>query len=600
MIAAYLRRTQGDNIYRSATGRFDLYVLFIEKGIRLLSAAGRMAYIAPNRWPISKYGKGLIGLISEGRQLERWTDFRSHQIFDEATTYTALQVFTKDANDAVLMALAPGGEGDAADIDWSDPDLAVPYDALPADSEWLIATGAERRLIDRLARDCVRLDDPSLTDGIIVGVQATLNYVYHLDRVSDGTYRCHPKDGNPKAGVPHSPSYIVEIEDEIMRPLISGDEAKRYENPETSTYLLFPYAIDDKGRTQPFSSEVLKKRFPNAWAHLSKWRDRLNLNDETGVWWRYTYPKNLGIQHRPKLIVGQTVPCMRVSADTEGRYYLDNVRVNGILAQDEMRLGHVLGALNGAVADFVFRRLGKPKRGGYFEANKQYIEPLPIPRVDDKDCADVARRARDLQDRWTNRRDLDRAAEDRLGTLVRARHDARWLWPNELPSHADLVDQAPRALAARGDRIAWAHQRFEALEAVEIARLQAALEGGSRLTAAFADGELRLFVGGAVILGRIYLDDGPGRMAEAYWRWLLLSQSWRDAKSFAAKLRLPPTEAETPPARQFVERVQALAEETAAIEAAEAEMNALLYRLYDLSEDERELVENERLRRDGR
>jgi hypothetical protein len=29
-------------------------------------------------------------------------------------------------------------------------------------------------------------------------------------------------------------------------------------------------------------------------------------------------------------------------------------------------------------------------------------------------------------------------------------------------------------------------------------------------------------------------------------------------------------------------------------------MNALLYRLYDLSEDERELVENERLRREGR
>jgi hypothetical protein len=301
-----------------------------------------------------------------------------------------------------------------------------------------------------------------------------------------------------------------------------------------------------------------------------------------------------------KLIAAGTVPSLRFAADEDGGYFLTGGRADGVVPADASDLWALLGFLNGPLADFVFRRIGRSKLNGWFEANKQFIAPLPIPDAAPDDRAEVARRACDLQDRWTNRRDLDRAAQARLGTLVRARHDARWLWPNELPSHADLVEQAPRALTARGDRIAWANQRFEALEAIEIARLQASLDGGSRLTAAFADGELRLFAGGTAILNRIYLDDGPGRMAEAYWRWLLLSQSWRDAKSFAAKLRLPPTEADTPPARQFVERVQALADETAAIETAEAEMNALLYRLYDLSEDERELVENERLRREGR
>ena len=128
-------------------------------------------------------------------------------------------------------------------------------------------------------------------------------------------------------------------------------------------------------------------------------------------------------------------------------------------------------------------------------------------------------------------------------------------------------------------------------------RLQAALDGGARMTAAFADGELRLFAGGAVVLGRIYLDDGPGRIAESYWRWLLLSQSWRDAGKFAGALRNPPSDHDSPGARQFIERVQALAEQTAALETAEAEMNELLYRLYALTEEERELVENERLRR---
>ena len=38
--------------------------------------------------------------------------------------------------------------------------------------------------------------------------------------------------------------YEVEIEDAIMKPLVSGPEAKRYEEPETDTFLLFPYERD--------------------------------------------------------------------------------------------------------------------------------------------------------------------------------------------------------------------------------------------------------------------------------------------------------------------------------------------------------------------
>lgn len=71
----------------------------------------------------------------------------------------------------------------------------------------------------------------------------------------------------------------------------------------------------------------------------------------------------------------------------------------------------------------------------------------------------------------------------------------------------------------------------------------------------------------------------------------------RIAADFAARLRRPPSDHDTPAARQFVERVEALADQTAAIETAEGQMNALLYRLYALTDEERELLENERLRR---
>jgi SAM-dependent methyltransferase len=218
-VVAYLAAERGSDTYRSArTGNFDLYLPFIEKGLRLLAPGGRMAFIAPSLWAVNQYGEGLRSLVHRGQYLDRWLDFKSHQIFEDVITYTALQFFTRDPRDTVRIATAPNGE--MTDIDWSDPELGVPYNAIPESGEWLIATGAERALIERLGRDCVRLDDPSLTSGIIVGIQTSADHLYHLQRLGTDRYKCAPKD---RGAAP----YEVEIEDTIMKPLVSGSEAKR-------------------------------------------------------------------------------------------------------------------------------------------------------------------------------------------------------------------------------------------------------------------------------------------------------------------------------------------------------------------------------------
>ena len=280
-VVAYLSASRGDDTYASArTGNFDLYLPFIEKGLRLLAPGGRMAFIAPSLWAVNQYGEGLRGLVRRGRHLDRWLDFKAHQVFEDVITYTALQFFMREPQDRLRIAAAPNGE--MADIDWSDPKLAVPYEAIPEIGEWLMATGAERALIERLARDCLRLDDPSLTTGIIVGIQTSADHIYHLKRLGTGRYKCTPKG---KGAV----SYEVEIEDAIMKPLVSGPEAKRYEEPETDTYLLFPYERDARGTMRLIPADQMAQRFPNAWAHLRRWEQDLRkresnaFDDETGI-----------------------------------------------------------------------------------------------------------------------------------------------------------------------------------------------------------------------------------------------------------------------------------------------------------------------------
>ena len=592
-VVAYLTAARGPDTYASTqTGNFDLYLPFIEKGLRLLRPGGRMAFIAPNLWTVNQYGEGLRRLVRHGRHLDRWLDFRAHQVFEDVITYTALQFFTRDPRETMRIAAAPSG--DMANIDWSETGLAVPYDAFSEDGEWLMATGAERALIDRLAHDCLRLDDPTLTAGIVVGIQTSADHIYHLERVAAGRYLCTPKG----KGASH---YEVEVEDEIMKPLVSGPQAKRYEEPETSTYLLFPYERDARrGAVALIPAADMARRYPKAWEHLGKWETQLRGRESNAFndaqWYRFGRSQNIDKQDLAKLIVPRLVQHLKCSRDADGRFCLDNVDVGGIIPANETEPACLMAVLNGAVCDFVFRITAKPFQNDYRSANKQFIAPLPVPNAAAEQRAGIAARARRLQERWTHRRNLLREAADRLCVLARARHPARWLWP-DLPDAAEMAERAPKGLRLAVDRRRWAQEKLDEWEASRLEALQAALDRSGRREVRFESGELRLYVSGVAVLNKIYLDESSGRLTEAYWRWLLLSGPAREAQRFAAELRRPPVASETPAAAQFLDRVAALAEEVAAIETDERAMNETLYELYRLSPQERNLVENERGRR---
>ena len=587
-VVAYLAAERGEDTYRSArTGNFDLYLPFIEKGLRLLGPRGRMAYIAPSLWAVNKYGEGLRGLVRRGRHLDRWLDFKSHQIFEDVITYTALQFFTREPRDVMQISAAPSG--DMADTDWSDPDLAVPFDAVADRGEWLIATGADRALIERLARDCLRLDDPSLTVAVFQGLITSADHIFHLKRLGPARYKGTPTGKNAMP-------YEVAIEDAMMKPLVSGLEAKRYEQPDTDTYLLFPYARDARGAMRLLSADDMARRFPKAWAHLRRWEQELRnresraFDDET--WYRFGRNQSISKQDVAKLIVAQTVPGMRVCADYEGTHYLNNVRVNGILSASGANQSFLLAILNGPVANFVFKRIGKPKQGGWYEANKQFIVSLPVPEALPEARAVIAGRARQLQQRWTHRRFLLREAVERLSVLARTRHTARWLWP-DLPDLPELIELAPKGLRLATDRRKWAEERLDELEAARVEALHAALGRGGRRQARFERGELQLYMSGTVVFGKIYLEEAAGRLTEAYWNWLLLKAQSQEAERLVADLRRPPAHTETSAAAQFIDCVTALIEEVAAIQTDERALNEMLYGLYALTPDERNLVENE-------
>lgn len=347
-----LRRLQPDWVaplsrFRAATGSYDVSVIFIERALDLLAPQGYMGFLAPNAWLRSEYGRGLRALLQHSRQLERFDDYAWTQKFAGRSTYVALQYFTQSANSAVAHAAGPS-----------------PYEVLPPVGAWLLLPADEQRLMTRLSG----LPALSSCANVIVGVQTSADRIYHLQRLAPGRYQT--RDGDP-----------VSLEDHVMKPLLSGRHVRALEPPGTDTWLLLPY----RG-AQLMGAGELAAAFPNAWAYLqrneptlrARERGKMNRDDR---WWAYNYPKNLTRQPLPKLLVPRLLRQLGCALDKGGDFYLDNVDVGGVIPHDSnpIELAFLAAVLNSPVADFVWRRLARPFRGGYLSANKQFLAPLPIP-----------------------------------------------------------------------------------------------------------------------------------------------------------------------------------------------------------------------------
>jgi len=351
--------------YRSAqTGNFDMYLPFIERGLELLKPNGRMGFIAPNIWLYNEYGRGLRELLAEKQSLERFVDFKSHQVFDDATTYTALQFFSGRPRQNITVADAPTGELDKLDF------RPVAYAGL-GQGPWALLGDADRKLIDKMRQQGVTLAEAS--GGIIVGIQTSADAVYHLIKLGPGRYYSKALGGD------------VEIEDEVMKPLVSGEDAIPFATPPTDKYLVFPYLVTDEECRLYTPQEM--KRFRRCWKYLREnektLRHREHGKFDDDQWYRFGRHQNIDKQRLGKIGVPETVNHLMAFMDYEGALCFNNVRVNGVLEKEHgpYDLWFLLALLNCSALDFVFRYTAKPKDRGYFEANKQFIAPLPIPKT---------------------------------------------------------------------------------------------------------------------------------------------------------------------------------------------------------------------------
>jgi hypothetical protein len=362
-------------------GNYDIYVVFVEKGLSLLNKTGRLGFIMPHKFFNAKYGESLRSILAKGRHLSQIVHFGDQQVFAGATTYTCLLFLDKAGSDECKFIkvddlLSWRTTGEATEGTFCTADLSP--------GEWNFAVGTGTALFERLTGMPTKLGD--IAD-IFVGLQTSADDIFIMDWVSETARTLRLK----------SKALDTEwtFEKGLLFPLVSGTDVKRYRELPKRQYILFPYEVEDE-QAALIDFDEISKRYPKTAAYLAKNKQRLEERERgkfrDHCWHRFGRNQNIGIQKRVKVCVPRLVESLHAAFDAEGTHFLDNVDVGGITfksGHENQQFKYLLGLLNSRLLRWYFPFISAPFRGGWWSANRQFLSRLPYRTINFSDRSDA-------------------------------------------------------------------------------------------------------------------------------------------------------------------------------------------------------------------
>jgi len=412
----------------ASSGNYDIYVVFVEKGLSLLKKDGVLGFILPHKFFNAKYGEALRGVIAEGKHLSHVVHFGDQQVFEGATNYTCLLFLAKSGRQTFQFERV-NDLGEWRNNGQSAKGLIGARRA--TSSAWNFNVGDGTALFRKLSGTAIKLGD--LAERMAQGIRTSANDVYVLDLISVG----------PRVVTAHSKQLDrdVTIEAAAVSPFLLGREIKAYGIAPSGRVVIIPYGMEG-GHSALVSEEAFRKRFPRTYAYLLDNKPYLSAREQGRMrgrdWYGYIYPKNIEVMSSAKILVPDIADRASFAFDETGEYAFTSGY--GIILGTQVKESpkYILGLLNSKVLDWYFKRISTTLRGGFFRYFTQYMENLPIRTIRFSEPTDKTRHDRVV------------TLVDRMLELNRKRHSGK-LAPSEL----ERVEREITATDAKIDNLVY-------------------------------------------------------------------------------------------------------------------------------------------------
>ncbi len=364
-----------------ALGSYDIYVIFIKRCLDLLADDGLLGFICPHKFWQLKYGRGLRRVLADGRMIRSLIDFTDQQVFRDVTTYTAIQVFSKARNvkgvDYARVAQLTDGESQCRAIDSGEVPPGTERFLTPHpedDRPWFFHPESHRQFLKSLEKTGVPLF-PNICSNIFQGIVTGADDIFLSGN-------CNPVTGKSSLVSFHSVAVglPVEIEREIVVPVVRREGFQSY-IANASHALILPY--DSNGRL--YNEKTMRTRFGGTWDYLNRFKEKLEDREDgrfKDCWWSLSRGQNIERWLGQKVLVPYMINRLQAVWDAKGFFFV-NVTTGGYgleLRECDLPNWHlyIVGLLNSQLLDYYLRRKSNHFHSGYFPANKQFIESMPI------------------------------------------------------------------------------------------------------------------------------------------------------------------------------------------------------------------------------
>ena len=364
----------------ASKGNYDIYVVFVEKGLSLLNKTGRLGFILPHKFFNAQYGEPLRLLISQGKHLAEVVHFGDQQVFDDASTYTCLLFLDKGKSKSCHVTKVD--DLDAWKIDSKKASTAEIQSEDIGTSDWVFSSGEAGALFDRLQGFPTKLGD--LNAKIFQGIITGADKVFVLEKRDNRLWsKCLDE--------------YVEVEKDILRPLLKGQEIRRYAEPNVTYLVIFPYVVR-AGNADLITDEQLRTKYPKTLAYLRRAKAFLSTPDREKKGTplhAFGRNQNIGAMPNKKIMLQVLAKSPSFTIDENGKYvFVGGGTAGGYgisLSDGGVPYLYLLGLLNSRLLDFFHKKIATPFAGGFFAYSKQYLEQLPIvvPTVSEKSTSSL-------------------------------------------------------------------------------------------------------------------------------------------------------------------------------------------------------------------
>jgi len=365
----------------ASKGNYDIYVVFVERGLSLLKKQGRLGFILPHKFFNAQYGQPLRSLLAQGKNLSKVVHFGDQQVFVGATNYTCLLFLDK----------AGSKECDFTKVDdligWRNTGSAtsrtISVNKITA-AEWNFTVGKGAALFETLSAMPVKLGD--VASRMAQGIRTSANEVYVLDILLES--------GNFVTAYSSQLGRDVNLERKALSLFLQGKEIKPYRLLHSGKGVIIPYRFV-AGRAALIDESEFKEEFPKTFSYLLENKHYLE-NRERGKmrgpnWYAYVYPKNIDIMGFKKILVPDIADRASFALDEAGEYAFTSGYAITLKDRIVESPKYILGLLNSKVSDIYLKNISTTMRGGFFRYFTQFIEQLPIRLIDFSDRADKTR-----------------------------------------------------------------------------------------------------------------------------------------------------------------------------------------------------------------